>query len=120
MSTNPSIETGATSAGKANVAVRFFHALMSFVVGLAAFFVFKALFMVPVNLMTTEKNIDLMQGLGAILFLVSIYLAIRYTKKLNAAGTPKTRLVKRIATLIVGFIAMALSNVALLLGQVSR
>ena len=120
LTTSPALDTGETTPRRANIVVRLFHAFVSFVVGLAAFFVIKALFMLPLNLMATERNIDLIKGLGALLFLVSVFLAVRYTKKLNRSGTPKGRLVKRILTLIAGFVAMALSNAALLLAQAAR
>jgi len=63
--------------------------------------------------MATPDNAKTMQGLSSLLIIFSIYLAVKYTKKLNANGTKKSRNIKRIVTVVIGFICLMLSTVFL-------
>jgi hypothetical protein len=69
--------------------------------------------MIPINFMATPDNAKTMQGLSSLLIIFSIYLAVKYTKKLNANGTKKSRNIKRIVTVVIGFICLMLSTVFL-------
>jgi hypothetical protein len=82
-------------------------------VGLSAFSIIKLIFMIPINFMATPDNAKTMQGLSSLLIIFSIYLAVKYTKKLNANGTKKSRNIKRIVTVVIGFICLMLSTVFL-------
>ena len=93
-----------------NIFIKFGYGLVSFFVGLSAFFVFKLLFMIPLNLMATPENLDSIKGIGALLLFLSIYIAVKYTKKLNKSGTKKSRIKKRVATIIAGFISMIITT----------
>lgn len=81
--------------------------------GLSAFSIIKLIFMIPINFMATPDNAKTMQGLSSLLIIFSIYLAVKYTKKLNANGTKKSRNIKRIVTVVIGFICLMLSTVFL-------
>ena len=107
----------AAPVAQVGVLAKCWYAVRSFFVGLAAFFVIKLAFMLPLNLMATPKNVELIKGIGALLFLFSIYLAVKFTKKLNMGGTAQSRRNKRALTIISGLIAMMVSNAAILLGQ---
>ena len=63
--------------------------------------------------MATPDNAKTMQGLSSLLIIFSIYLAVKYTKKLNANGTKKSRNIKKIVTVVIGFICLMLSTVFL-------
>jgi len=91
---------------KDNILIRFGYGVISFIVGLSAFYVIKLIFMIPINLMSTPENIDTMKGIGGLLLILAIYLAVKYTKKLNRSGTRKSRNIKRIVTIILGVICM--------------
>ena len=93
-----------------NIFIKFGYGLVSFFVGLSAFFVFKLLFMIPLNLMATPENLDSIKGIGALLLFLSIYIAVKCTKKLNKSGTRKSRIKKRVATIIAGFISMIITT----------
>jgi hypothetical protein len=80
---------------------------------LSAFSIIKLIFMIPINFMATPDNAKTMQGLSSLLIIFSIYLAVKYTKKLNANGTKKSRNIKRIVTVVIGFICLMLSTVFL-------
>jgi hypothetical protein len=69
--------------------------------------------MIPINFMATPDNAKTMQGLSSLLIIFSIYLAVKYTKKLNANGTKKSRNIKKIVTVVIGFICLMLSTVFL-------
>lgn len=94
-----------------NIFIKFGYGVVSFFVGLSAFFVFKLLFMIPLNLMATPENLDSIKGIGALLIFLAIYLAVKYTKKLNKSGTRKSRIKKRVATIIAGFISMIITTI---------
>lgn len=94
-----------------NIFTRFGYGVVSFFVGLSAFFVFKLLFMIPLNLMATPENLDSIKGIGALLIFLAIYLAVKYTKKLNKSGNRKSRIKKRIATIVAGFISMIITTI---------
>ena len=81
--------------------------------GLSAFSIIKLIFMIPINFMATPDNAKTMQGLSSLLIIFSIYLAVKYTKKLNANGTKKSKNIKRIVTVVIGFICLMLSTVFL-------
>ena len=81
--------------------------------GLSAFSIIKLIFMIPINFMATPDNAKTMQGLSSLLIIFSIYLAVKYTKKLNANGIKKSRNIKRIVTVVIGFICLMLSTVFL-------
>ena len=61
--------------------------------------------------MATPDNAQAMQGLGSILVILSIYLAVKYTKNLNANGTTKSRNIKRVITVVIGFVCLIISTV---------
>lgn len=94
-----------------NIIIRFGNGLISFIVGLSAFSIIKLIFMVPVNLMTTTENIETMKGVGGLLLILAIYLAVKFTKSLNSGGTKKSRNIKRIITIVAGIISMVLATV---------
>lgn len=96
-----------------NIFIRFGYSIVSFFVGLSVFFVFKLLFMIPLNLIATPENLDVIRGISALLLFLAIYLAVKYTKKLNNNGTRKSRIKKRVITLIAGFISMIVSTIAI-------
>ena len=89
--------------------------ITSAIVGISSFFVIKLLFMAPINIMMTPESADLLNGIGALLVLFSIYLATRLTKHINSIGPKKSRVIWRVATIILGFFAMLLSNILLML-----
>ncbi|MFM4733612.1 hypothetical protein [Aeromonas salmonicida] len=101
------------SKPKENFLVRFGKGFISFIVGLSAFSVIKLIFMIPINFMATPDNAQAMQGLGSILVILSIYLAVKYTKNLNANGTTKSRNIKRVITVVIGFVCLMISTVFL-------
>lgn len=94
-----------------NIFIKFGYGVVSFFVGLSAFFVFKLLFMIPLNLMATPENLDSIKGIGALLIFLAIYLAVKYTKKLNKSGNRRSRIKKRVATIIAGFISMIITTI---------
>ena len=99
----------------ASIFFRFGMGIVSFIVGLSAFFIFKLVFMIPLNLVamqtTDESSYDLFKSIGAILVVLAIYLAVKYTKKLNSNGTRKSRNIKRAITIVAGLISMLLTTV---------
>lgn len=92
-------------------------AIGSFLVGLGALFIIKLALMFPLNLLTNERNLELMQGIGALLFLLAIYLAFKWTKRINAIAEAKRRRIYKIAMLIIGFLCMAISNILLIVAK---
>jgi hypothetical protein len=94
-----------------NVFIKFGYGIVSFIVGLSAFFVFKLIAMILMILTIlittrpTPENLTLMKGIDVLFFFLTAYLAIKYTKKLNKSGVRKSRIIKRIATVIVGCIS---------------
>lgn len=73
--------------------------------------------MIPLNLFTTVRNRDLMEGVGALLFIFCIYLAIKYTKYLNAQQSTKGLAIKKVMTVVCGLFAMIFSTVILALSR---
>lgn len=100
-----------------SVVSRIWHSVVSFIIGLSAFFIFKLLVMIPLNLFTTVRNRDLMEGVGALLFIFCIYLAIKYTKYLNTQQSTKGLVIKKVITVVVGIFAMIFSTVILALSR---
>lgn len=98
-----------------SILIRFGNGVISFIVGLSAFYVIKLIFMIPINMMATPESIDLMKGVGAWLTILAIYLAVKYTKKLNRSGARKTRNIKRIVTIVFGAISMFVTTMFLAL-----
>jgi len=90
---------------------------VSFIVGLSAFFIFKLLLMIPLNLSLVlfANNMDESQisGLGGLFLVVTIYFAVKYTKRLNKNASRKSRNIKRVLTIVVGFFSMLISTVIL-------
>lgn len=89
-------------------------AIGSFLVGVGALFIIKLALMFPLNLLANERNLELMQGIGALLFLLAIYLAFKWTKRINAIAEAKRRRIYKMAMLVIGFLCMAISNVLLI------
>ena len=113
------MESSEPTIEKAGILVRIGCGFTSFLVGLAAFFVLKLIFMVFVNLLAfamleNKINFELV-NFGFIL--LSIYGAFKYTKKLNKSGTKKSRIKKRILTMFFGFISMIISTTAVFLSR---
>lgn len=96
-----------------NIFVRFGYGVISFIVGLSAFSIIKLVFMLPINFMVTPGNAELMESVGAILLILAIYLAVKYTKNLNRTGTRKSRNIKRIITVVLGAVCMIITTVFL-------
>ena len=97
-----------------NILIKVIHSVMSFVVGISAFFIIKLFFMIPINIVTTTDNLRTMEGLGSILILFSIYLSYKYTKYINGNGTLKSRIVKRVITILLGLLCMIISTAVLI------
>lgn len=98
---------------KENFLIRFGKVCVSFIVGVSAFSIIKLIFMIPMNLITTPDNAQEMEVSGLALIIFSIFLAVKYTKKLNANGTTKSRNIKRIVTVVIGFVCLMISTVFL-------
>lgn len=94
-----------------NMFIRFGGGVISFIVGLSAFSIIKLVFMLPINFMTTPENAELMKSVGAILLILAIYLAVKFTKNLNRTGTRKSRNIKRIITVALGVVCMIITTV---------
>jgi len=94
-----------------NFFIRVGYGVVSLFVGLSAFSIFKLIFMIPLNLIVTPENVDSMQSFSSILIILAIYLAVKYTKKLNITGTRKSRINKRVVTIIAGVISMVIATV---------
>lgn len=66
--------------------IRLANGVVSFIVGLSAFFVIKLILMIPTNTYIayelTEQNRGLAESAGAVVVVFSIYLSIKFTKKL--------------------------------------
>lgn len=86
----------------------------SFFVGVGALFIIKLALMLPLNLAINERNFELMQSIGALLFILAIYLAFKWTKRINAIAEVKRRRIYKMTVLFFGFLCMAISNVVLL------
>lgn len=102
---------------KINKLYKFISAIGSFFVGVGALFIIKLALMLPLNLFTNERNLELMQGIGALLFLFAIYLAVKWTKRINAIAEEKRRRIYKATMLVVGFLCMAISNVFLIMAK---
>jgi uncharacterized membrane protein YidH (DUF202 family) len=100
-----------------NVFIRFGYGVISFIVGLSAFYIIKLVFMVPINFMATPENAELMESVGAILLILAVYQAVKFTKNLNRTGTRKSRNIKRIITVILGVVCMIITTVLLALAK---
>ncbi|MBN4063672.1 hypothetical protein JYT79_02710 [Cardiobacterium sp. AH-315-I02] len=68
--------------------------------------------------MTTTENIETMKGVGGLLLILAIYLAVKFTKNLNSNGTRKSRNIKRTITIVAGVISMVLATVILVVPNV--
>ena len=66
--------------------IRLANGVVSFIVGLSAFFVIKLILMIPTNTYIayelTEQNRGLAESAGSVVVVFSIYLSIKFTKKL--------------------------------------
>ena len=100
-----------------NIFFRFGSGVISFVVGLSAFFIIKLAFMISLNLLITKDNVEKMEGVGALLIIFSIYLAVKYTKNLNKNKSKKTRIVKRVITIVIGFICMVITTTVITMSK---
>jgi len=96
-----------------NILIKIFHSIMSFIVGVSAFFIIKLCFMIPINLVTTADNLSAMEALGSVLLLFSIYLSYKYTKYINGSGTLTSRNIKRVITVLLGLFSMVMSTALL-------
>lgn len=94
-----------------NFFIRVGYGVVSLFVGLSAFSIFKLIYMIPLNLIATPENVESMQSFSSILIILAIYLAVKYTKKLNITGTRKSRINKRVVTIIAGVISMVIATV---------
>jgi len=95
---------------QSNIFFQFGSRVISFIVGLSAFYTIKLVFLIPFNLMITPDNIEKMKDYGVFLIILSIYLAVNYTKKLNKNKNKKSRIIRRVMTIIIGFICMVVST----------
>lgn len=107
------LNSGFEKHSSGNIVVRFVIGLASFIVGLSAFYFFKLILMIPLNLAITPENMPVMEGAGVLLVILAIYLAVKYTKKLNASGTRMSRNIMRTITIVLG-VASALISTAIL------
>jgi len=94
-----------------NIFIKFGNGVISFIVGLSAFSIIKLVFMLPINFMVTPENAELMESVGALLLILAIYLAVKFTKNLNRTGTRKSRNIKRILTIVIGITCMIITTV---------
>jgi hypothetical protein len=94
-----------------NVFIKFGNGVISFIVGLSAFSIIKLVFMLPINFMVTPENAELMESVGALLLILAIYLAVKFTKNLNRSGTRKSRNIKRTLTVVIGMACMLITTV---------
>jgi len=89
--------------------IHLLNGFVSFFVGLFAFIAIK----IPLTAIT-DQFIDLQSGdilsgtLKVLLLILSIIIAIRYTRKLNASGSRISRIKIRILTLLAGLTAIIL------------
>tara|TARA_R110002167_G_C12674022_1_gene650956 strand:+ start:75 stop:338 length:264 start_codon:yes stop_codon:yes gene_type:complete len=74
-----------------NIFVKITGGFLSFIVGFFSLFIFKLIFMIPLNLFANAQNYDLMQSLGALVFIFCIYLAVKYTKYINRRTEKKQK-----------------------------
>lgn len=88
------------------------HAALSLIVGISTFFILKLIFMIPLNLAVNPRHAE---SLGAILVIVSVYLAIKFTKFVNRKTKERTKW--RIATIAAGFLSMIASNLILIISK---
>lgn len=88
---------------------------VSLIVGLSAFFTIKLILMIPFNLIVKSEHGNSISSLEFPLLILCIWLAARYTKNLNSNGTFKSRNIKRIVTVIVGFLCSIMSTVLLVM-----
>jgi len=102
---------------KDNIFTRFGLGVISFIVGLSAFSIMKLLFILPINFIVTLENKGLMESVSAILIIVAIYLAVKFTKKLNRTGTRKSRNIKRIITVVIGIPCMLITTFLLAVSE---
>ena len=86
----------------------------SFLVGVGALFIIKLALMLPLNLSANERNFTLIQSIGGLLFILSIYLAFKWTKRINAVTEVKRRRIYKMTVLFFGFLCMVISNVILI------
>lgn len=97
--------------------VRLANGFVSIVVGLSAFFVIKSAFMIPLNLLLLTNLAPILEAIGVLFFLLSIYLAYQYTKKINSSGTRKSRNIKRAITIFAGVICAVFSTLILVFAK---
>ena len=100
-----------------NIFIRFGNGLISFIVGLSAFSVIKLVFMLPISFMVTPENTKLMESVGALLLILAIYLAVKFTKNLNRNGTRKSRNIKRTVTVVIGIVCMLITTMFFVIGS---
>lgn len=92
---------------------------ISFGVGLAAFFNYKLLLMIPMNLLlAATKNTSLLEGISSLLIIACIYLAYKSTQRINALPTRKERKTKRIKTVIFGCASAVLTTTVLAVSNI--
>ncbi|WP_163826713.1 hypothetical protein [Proteus vulgaris] len=93
--------------------VKAWNLVISFIVGLSAFFILRLIILITLNLIATSNNVATMQTIGGIMVVLSIGIAAIYTKILNSSGTLESRKRKKIITVIVGGISLYISTVLL-------
>jgi hypothetical protein len=101
--------------------IRLANGVVLFIVGLSAFFVIKLILMIPTNIYIayelTDQSRVLAESTGAVVVVFSIYLSIKFTKKINRSDTRKNRNILRIVTVILGFICMFLTTAFLVISD---
>ncbi|MEX6161788.1 hypothetical protein AB6G16_09030 [Proteus mirabilis] len=71
--------------------VKAWNLVISFIVGLSAFFILRLIILITLNLIATSNNVATIQTIGGIMVVLSIGIAAIYTKILNSSGTLESR-----------------------------
>ncbi len=87
--------------------VSFGNGVISFIVGFFAFTIIKVIFSFLLILFVKMKLLSVVtyNEYGFIFIFISLYLAVVVIKKLNKFKTKKTRIILKIAIIIIGFIS---------------
>jgi len=93
-----------------NIFAKIAGGFISFIVGFFAFFIFKLIFMIPLNIFANAQNYELMKGLGALVIIFCIYLAVKYTKYINRRAEKHKRILLRVLTIVFGFFSALITT----------
>jgi len=124
------METQLSDQNNNNILIRFGNGIISFVVGVSAFFVIKLVLMIPFNIIVAQQNIERNPGnmleewrldefetnvtiMGFVVILACIYFSTKYSQKLNRVETRKTRNIMRAITIAFGLVCMIISSFAI-------